>query len=48
VRNLQIVFLNLKFAQFLIGGAVKLRVALLNLDCREASNSLAAELFMWF
>jgi len=48
VQNLQIVCLNLKFAQFLIGGAVKLRVTLLNLDRREATNSLAARLFMWF
>ena len=38
MRNLQIVFLNLKFARFLIGGAVKLRVTLLNLDRREASK----------
>ncbi|EEV18236.1 hypothetical protein CAMGR0001_0992 [Campylobacter gracilis RM3268] len=45
---MQIVFLNLKFARFLIGGVVKLRVALLNLDRREALNPLAAQLFMWF
>ncbi|WP_291937023.1 hypothetical protein [Campylobacter sp.] len=48
VRNLQIVFLNLKFARFLIGGMVKARVALLNLDHRKASTPLAARLFMWF
>ncbi|WP_295151860.1 hypothetical protein [uncultured Campylobacter sp.] len=49
VRNLQIVCLNLKFARFfLIGGMVKVRVKLLNLDRREATNSLVARLFMWF
>ncbi|WP_298833402.1 hypothetical protein [uncultured Campylobacter sp.] len=47
-RNLQIVCLNLKFARFLIGGMVKARVALLNLDRRKASTPLAARLFMWF
>nr|WP_314891797.1 hypothetical protein [uncultured Campylobacter sp.] len=47
-QNLQIVYLNLKFARFLIGGMVKARETLLNLDRREASNTLAARLFMWF
>ncbi|WP_298043083.1 hypothetical protein [uncultured Campylobacter sp.] len=48
-RNSQTVCLNLKFARFfLIGGMVKARVTLLNLDRREASKSLAARLFMWF
>ncbi|WP_298096656.1 hypothetical protein [uncultured Campylobacter sp.] len=45
---MQTVCLNLKFARFLIGGMVKVRVLLLNLDRREASNPLAARLFMWF
>ena len=35
-------------AIFLIGGMVKTRVTLLNLDRREALNPLAARLFMWF
>jgi len=35
-------------AIFLIGGMVKARITLLNLDRRKASNSLAARLFMWF
>ena len=35
-------------AIFLIGGMVKAWVTLLNLDRREALNSLAAGLFMWF
>ncbi|WP_297941517.1 hypothetical protein [uncultured Campylobacter sp.] len=47
-QNLQIVCLNLKFARFLIGGMVKARAMLLNLDRREASNTLAVRLFMWF
>ena len=47
-RNLQTVCLNLKFARFLIGGMIKARVTLLNLDRREALNPLAARLFMWF
>ncbi|WP_298959072.1 hypothetical protein [uncultured Campylobacter sp.] len=47
-RNLQTVCLNLKLARFLIGDMIKMRVSLLNLDRREASNTLAARLFMWF